>query len=54
MGSHLLPATNAHSPFADLATNTKEERAIKRALNAKPGTSASKVICCFPFLVDHV
>lgn len=43
MGSHLLLAMNVHFLFVDLATSTKEERAIKLALSAKLDTSASKV-----------
>jgi hypothetical protein len=42
MGSHLLPAMNVHSPFAELAMSMKEEREIKHVLSAKPGTNASK------------
>ena len=57
MESHLLPAMNALSPCVDLAMSMKEEREIKLALNAKLGSSVSKVavlsnspllICGFP------
>lgn len=44
MGSRLLPAMNVLSLFVDLAMSMKGEREIKLALNAKPDTSALKVI----------
>lgn len=39
----LLRATNAHSLFAALVTSMSVGRAHSHALNARPGTSATKV-----------
>lgn len=43
MGSLLLPATNALSLSAGLATSMKGRKEINHVLSVKPDTSASKV-----------